>query len=370
MKVALIFAAAGAACEDAVLGPFRAPGFIAGLQRAGIEPLAIAVVAAGGGNAAAGGPGVLGPGWFTVRHDRLAGLVADEQPDVVQTFGPEHRAGAVWPLARTAPLLVHCVSCWPEEPQKGTMPAVFASLAARRARHASRHVGAVVGTSRAAIGGLLGAGYFARAGFSALVRPPVGAAPTPPGEAARSPTARNPVPVFGIWAPQGGTGLQAFLSHAAALTGRPDAVRLRVAVRTPPPATEPALAFVTATGVDDFLPAIDVLAVPAYDDTIAPALIAALRLGKAVIVPDRGGGAELIEYGRHGLMFSAGSAYHFANAINLVSEAWSERPVLLAHGGPAIARTEPAAVAAAFTGIWNRALAGRRSGFGAAAASG
>jgi glycosyltransferase involved in cell wall biosynthesis len=111
---------------------------------------------------------------------------------------------------------------------------------------------------------------------------------------------------------------------------------------------------VPTDGIDGFLATIDVLAVPAYDDAIAAPLIAALRGGKSVIVPDPSGAAELVEYGRHGLMFCAGSAYHFANAIDIVSQSWSQKPVLLADGGPAIARTHPAAVAHTFATVYRR----------------
>ena len=53
-------------------------------------------------------------------------------------------------------------------------------------------------------------------------------------------------------------------------------------------------------------------------------------------------------------MFAAGSAYHFAAALDLVSQSWSQRPVLLADGGPAIARTHPAAVSHIFAAACRR----------------
>ena len=69
-------------------------------------------------------------------------------------------------------------------------------------------------------------------------------------------------------------------------------------------------------------------------------------------MPDQGGAAELIEYGRHGLMFCDGSAYHFANALNLIRQSWIERPVLRLEEGLAAARTEPLAVAQAFARVY------------------
>jgi glycosyltransferase involved in cell wall biosynthesis len=165
--------------------------------------------------------------------------------------------------------------------------------------------------------------------------------------------------VFGVYAPAAAAALFSFLSHAVDLTGGPDAIQVRVATHNPPATAAPRISTVAAGDPDDFVAAIDVLAVPVYDDAVAGALMAALRSGKSVIVPDRGGGAELIEYGRHGLMFGAGSAYHLAGAINLISQGWSEKPVLFATGGPAVARTQPSAVAASFATVWERAVAAR-----------
>jgi hypothetical protein len=56
-------------------------------------------------------------------------------------------------------------------------------------------------------------------------------------------------------------------------------------------------------------------------------------------------------------MFSAGSAYHFATALNVVSQSWRQRPILLADGGPAIAKTHPVAVAHSFATVYARLLA-------------
>jgi glycosyltransferase involved in cell wall biosynthesis len=136
--------------------------------------------------------------------------------------------------------------------------------------------------------------------------------------------------------------------------GRRNALEVRIAMREPSPAAPAPISIVPAEGIDGFLAAVDVLAVPAYDDAIAAVLIAALRAGKSVIVPDPSGAAELIEYGRHGLMFCAGSAYHFATAMDIVSQSWGQKPVLLADGGPAIARTHPAAVSDIFAAAYRR----------------
>jgi glycosyltransferase involved in cell wall biosynthesis len=163
--------------------------------------------------------------------------------------------------------------------------------------------------------------------------------------------------VFGVYDPCASPDLVAFVSRAIELTGRRNAVQVRFALATPLRTAHAPVSMVPADGIEGFLAAIEVLAVPAYDDAIAAPLIAALRAGKSVIVPDPSGAAELIEYGRHGLMFCAGSAYHFANAIDIVSQSWSQRPVLLADGGPAIARTHPSAVAHSFVALYDRLAA-------------
>jgi hypothetical protein len=342
MKVAIIFATDGSPGEDAVLAPFRSANFIDGLRGGGLAPLMIAVAPDH-----VGVQPVLRAGDPSLRCQRyeLPALLASERPQAIQTFGPEQRLAAIWPTAAPAGVpIVHCVSCWRAAADAPPPVLSFASL---RAKRASGHVTALVGTSRAAVGGLMAGGYFPRATSSFIVAPPVERAAT----VAPSPSARAANPVFGIYDPSASTDLVAFVARAIELTGQRNALQVRIAVREPSRLAATPISLVAAEGIDGFLAAIDVLAVPVYDDATAAPLIAALRAGKSVIVPDPSGAAELIEYGRHGLMFCAGSAYHFANAVNLVSQSWSQMPVLLADGGPAIARTDPAAVSQAFAAI-------------------
>jgi hypothetical protein len=244
---------------------------------------------------------------------------------------------------------------------------IKAPLAAMRIRRASRHVDGLLGTSRAAAGSLIADGCFSRAAFSVIFPPPVERAGAAVTASAASPRAQEPV--FGIYDPWASRALIAFVSYAIELTGRRDALQLRIAVREPAADRAP-VSFVAATGIDEFLGGIDVLVVPAYDDSIALALIAALRSGKAVIVPDCSGAAELIEYGRHGVMFPARSAYHLANTVNLVSQSWSQTPVLLAEGGAAIAKTNPAAVAHSFAMTCERLVSAHGRARGAASSRG
>ncbi len=346
MKVAIIFATDGSHCEDVVLAPFRSANFVAGLRVGGVEPVIITVVP----DDVAPAPEPADPSRRCRRHE-LAALLAAERPQAIQTFGPEPGLAAIWPIAALAGVpIAHCVSCWRAAGEAARPPQV-SSLAASRAKRASRVVAALLGTSRAAIGGLMTEGYFANAAFSIVVPPPVERA----ADAMNAPAGGvSSDPVFGVYDPCASADLVAFVSRAIELTGRRNALSVRIAMATPLPAAPAPIAIVPAGSIEDFLATIDVLAVPAYDDAVAAPLIAALRAGKSVIVPDPSGAAELIEYGRHGLMFYAGSAYHFANAVDIVGQSWSQRPVLLADGGPAIARTHPRAVAHSFAAVYDR----------------
>jgi hypothetical protein len=356
MKVAIIFATDGSSCEDAVVAPFRAAGFVAGLGSAGVEPVMIEVEP---DHVPADPAAPVEPPARRLRtgRDALGTLLADERPDVIQTFGPEQRLAAIWALAadNEAPL-VHCVSCWRADMSGAdTSPAASleGSCAKGASARASARVAALVGTSRAAVGCLMEIGYFPCASSSIIVPPPVerGAAD------ATSEAARTAEAVFGVYDPCASADLVAFLAHTIELTGRRHAMQMRIAMRHPPPGDGVSIARVAPEGIEHFIAGIDVLAVPTYDDSVAAVLIAALRSGKSVIVPDPSGAAELIEYGRHGLTFAAGSAYHFANAMNLVGQSWRQKPVLLAHGRSAIAGTDPAAVARRLAAGYRQLLA-------------
>jgi hypothetical protein len=341
MKVAIIFATDGSSGEDAVLAPFRSASFVEGLRSGGIEPVIITVVP---GEAV---PEPTGSSLCCRRHE-LAAPLAAQRPQAIQTFGPELRLAAIWPIAAQPGVpIAHCVSC--RRRTGDATPSQVFSFAASQAKRASRHVAALLGTSRDATGALLTKGYFANAKFSVVVPPPVERG----ADAANAPAGASN-PVFGVYDPCASPELVDFVSRAIELTGRRNALAVRIAMAMPLPAAPAPIAIVPAAGIEDFLGTIDVLAVPAYDDAIAAPLIAALRAGRSVIVPDPSGAAELIEYGRHGLMFCAGSAYHFANAVDLIGQSWSNRPVLLADGGPAIARTHPHAVAHAFAAAYDR----------------
>ena len=352
MNVAVIFATDGSSGEDAVLAPFRMAGFVEGLRTGGVDTLVITVA-----DEAGGAPRVTPTDNTRVcPRDQLPKLLAAERPDVVQTFGPEGRLASIWTLVAEAKLpIVHCVSCWRDILDPVPRSPRISSFAASWAKRASRAATTVVGTSRAAVGRLLADGYFPHATSSLMVPPPVEraavAAPPP------APADDGSSPVFGVYDPHGGVDVAAFVSRAMELHGRRGEAQTRIAVGPSLAASAPSAPSVSiepARGIEPFLAGIDVLAIPAYDDGLAGALIAAMRAGKSVIVPDPSGAAELIEYGRHGVMFSAGSAYHFAGAMDLVGQSWNQRPIMFAEGGSALARTHPAAASRAFATLYAR----------------
>ena len=260
----------------------------------------------------------------------------------------------IWPIAAQAGVpIAHCASCWRDEADAPPPSTRLPSIAAWKAKRASRHVAALIGTGRAAVGGLIAGGYFPHATFSVIVAPPVERA----AAVANVQSARASGPVFGVYDPCAPPDLVAFVSRAIELMGRRNALEVRIAMREPRYIAPAPISIVPAESIDSFLAAVDVLAVPVYDDAVAGVLIAALRAGKSVIAPDPSGAAELIEYGRHGLMFCAGSAYHFATAMDIVSQSWSQTPVLRADGGSAIARTHPAAASDIFAAAYRRLVA-------------
>jgi hypothetical protein len=210
--VAIVFATDGSSREDAVLAPFRSAGFVDGLKIDRIDPVMISFVPEHAVVASA--PGEI------CRPSGLRERIADARPDAIQTFGPEHRLTAVWRLAAEMKVpLAHCVSCWREAPDDGnrqtTPPAsLLLSLARLRARRASAHVDALLGTTRAAPGGLLADGFFPRARFSVVVPPPVERAGAAAAAAvAPASSVSRATPVFGIYDPHAAADLVDFVSR-------------------------------------------------------------------------------------------------------------------------------------------------------------
>ncbi|MFD2183550.1 glycosyltransferase [Rhodoplanes azumiensis] len=360
MKAALVFA--GPAAATTTFRPYRSRAFLAALAEAGITPVVIDLDLAPG-RRFDDVPAEL-PGLVTYRNhvDRLALIVAQEGAAIVQTFGATADLGPVWgEAARAARPLVHFVSSvgtvaeTPAGRPRGLGDLVHRGrgLAAWPARRASRHVAAVVGSNRADMGRHFRHGFFARARFS-LVAPPVAA--RVPLAAAAEGRVRRSVPVLGVFDPEASPETLALMSRAVALTGHSDLFRLHVAPVAlarrgdlPPGAT--------VVDTDDpagFVRDIDVLVVPCPDDRASAAVLAALAARKSVVVPDTGTLAELVDYGRRGVLFPADSAYHLAMAVNVMTEAWTNRPFSFEGIEEAIDRAAPEAVARVFVDAFRR----------------
>jgi glycosyltransferase involved in cell wall biosynthesis len=333
MKALIIFTSDGSEREDDILAPFRSVGFTDGLHSSGVDPVPVSIIA---DNRSAGRTG----------NDSLLKFIVDERPDVIQTFGPEHRLATVWRLAAGAGRpIAHCVSCWRRDHLQGLSLGRFL-VPVSRIRRASRHVTALIGTSRSAVGERIAGGLFTGAAFSVILPPPVECAPVTSLQPLRGP------PVFGVYDPLASGELIALVLRAVDLSGRRSTMEMRIATKGPVGEADPTAFVGSAGGVERFLSTIDVLVVPDYNDSCMYAIVAALRAGKSVIVPDGSAAAELIGYGRSGLMFQAGSPYELANALNLIDQSRSQAPVLIADGGHAVARTDPAAVARGFAKVY------------------
>ncbi|NVO17292.1 MAG: hypothetical protein HXX10_24970 [Rhodoplanes sp.] len=360
MKAALVFV--GRAAAASVYLPYRSRGFICALAEAGVEPVVIDVdidPEPSSATVPSEVPGIVG---YRNQVDRLPLIVAQERVGVVQTFGATEDLGSVWGhVARAAKPLAHFVS---SDGAVADLPAGRPrsladlvrrgrSLAHWQARHASRHVTAVLGSNRADLGRHFRHGFFPRARFSAVAPPPSPPTRTfgviPLGQ-------RRQGPVLGFWDPDADAEVLELLLRAVALTGQTDLFTLKIA-----PASlagravlPPGVTVADAASADAFLRDVDVLVVPRAEDRALCAVVAALAARKSVIVPDTGAAIEIVDYGRRGLLYAAGSAYHLAMAINVMAQSWTNRPFSFDGVEESIARTAPDAVARMFASAWRR----------------
>lgn len=371
MKAALVFAGSTAAAS---CGAYRAPGFLGALAEAGIEPVLIDLDVVADARFASPGCAVAGVVSYRNHADRLALIVSQEHADVVQTFGATADLGPVWDdAARAAVPLVHFVGSAGAVGERAGRPGVpvvsdfsgpRGTLAHWHARIASRHVAGVVGSNRADLGRHFRHGFFSRAGFS-VVAPPPTPRDRPAAAAAAAPRrSRESGPVLGFFDPEADGAALDMLFQAVALTGQAGTFSLHLAPESLSgrAKTRSGATFVAAATADAFVRAIDVLVVPRADDRVLPTIVSALRARKSVIVPDTGAATEIVDYGRCGLLYPPDSVYHLAMAINVMTQAWDNRPFSFEGVDDAIARTAPAAVAAVFVGAWRRLAAGRERG--------
>jgi glycosyltransferase involved in cell wall biosynthesis len=351
MKVALIFSGA----DPGASAPYRASPFLDGLAGEGFAPVVIDVE----------GPKSVRPRDENGSGRRcplgeLRAVLSAERPDAIQTFGWASELAPVWTsAARTGIPLVHFVSAGgPVEDDIGLGVAwtrirpKLASLAGWRARLASRSVAGVVGSNRADIGQHIELGFFPRAAFSMLAPPPVETGRGANGEPTGS------TPIFGVYDPELSPYVVDFLARAVGLTGRPESFSLRIAPAPLRARQVPeTISFSDPRDLDAFIEAIDALVLPYCEDRMVPAVLAALKAGKIVIAPEGGVASELIEYGRHGVVYAAGSAYHLSMAINIVAQAWKNRPIDFEGVDAVVARSAPREVARIFAGAYRKLAA-------------
>ena len=331
MNLALIFARDNEG-GDRLFDPYRSRSFLEGLRREKFEPMI--------GDLVLDEDSLLLDSWpnaaeevLSDHADRrsLSDVLRSHQPLIVHTFGDIMRLGSVWTHAAHADCpIVHFVASGCDErtaTRAGKIRRTAWSRNGLCARHASRHVGGIVGSSRAAIANHIESSFFPHAKFSMLALPPTSIAP---GIEDRTQRDVSAMPTLGYYDDGGLDEPLNFLFDATNLTGSQQLFRLLIARQDGSPVAgvhAPAnVSFRRVGEVSDFVQSIDVLIVPQSDDRAMEGVLLALRSKKIVIAPDGGTISEALQFGRHGVLFRAGSAYHLAMAINEVTESWKRPP--------------------------------------------
>jgi hypothetical protein len=345
IKVAVVFRS-GAGRDQAAAG-YRSVSFQSSLAAAGIDPVVIDVIGnddPATAHAANGG--------LACRELDFAGVLHGCAPRLVQTFGAESGLEAIWTAAAHAdnPVL-HFVQSenLAALPAKGPLARALAGLKLPGFGTGARHVTGVLGSNRAAISRYMDAGAFPGARFSRVIVPPVEWQDVP----AAAPVG-SPRPVFGVYDPYGTEQTLGFVLQAITSTGHPDLFEVKLAYPAyQVPAIVPRNVSVVPPGdLRDFVNSIDALILPYDADHLAESLVTALRAGRTVIVPDGGLASELIGFGRHGVMFAAGSAYDLALKINIMTRSQDDRPFDFQGGRELTARCASAEVARAFAATY------------------
>lgn len=361
MKVALVFA--GNSAAKPVFQPYRSRRFAEGLAAEGIAAVLVDVDITGQSRFARATPDAPGMVYYRNQVDRLPLILKQERPGAALTFGATHDLAPVWRTGAKAGVpILHFVSSEgaisdaPAPLGAGFVPTPRQHLAsAWNTRHASRHVTGLVGSNRADLGRHLSRSYFPRARFS-IVAPPTTCPPVP--DAIPPATGTADCPTFGCYDPEANEGTLRFLLRALDLTGPAGRFMLRVgpaALAAQVPERAGHATFVEAADAADFMRGIDVLLVPEPHDRALPTIANALVARRIVIAPDTGASIELIDYGRRGVLYAAGSAYHFAMAINVMAQSWSNLPITFEGTDAAIAGTAPEQVARIFGKAFRKA---------------
>jgi hypothetical protein len=367
MVVALTFAADGDAAEFAT---YWSTAFNDSLRAEGWDPLAVAV--AGRRTAASiSDPTQLDRRLTHCDQQSFIELLRVRRPAIVQSFGDVTLLGPVWAAAAgNGCRIAHFVGSAEGPRGVKSTTRMSRSWATRAARRQSRHVEAVIGSSRSAIARCIEAGFFSGANFSIVAAPPVAAADHPDVPISTSAPSIAPAgaPVLGCYDPTADDAAMKLLVDAIGLAGSPNVFRMMVcrAAGHDTIALPSLAAWAGSAGIHDFIRSIDALVVPSDDDRVMDAVALALRSNKVVIAPTGGAVSELIEYGRHGVVFHAGSAYHLAEAINNVAQTLKAKSFDFRGAQMAVAQAAPEQVARTFACAYERLAPGRQATAGAA----
>ena len=358
MKIMLLFTEA----EEGVTGlldPYCSPGFIEALLDEDLEPVLVRFLHDGlraptMSQESTGGP----PGPVSRCDARSFGtLLQTHRPAIVQTFGDIARLAPVWRAAAEAGCrVVHFVPGKAgDQMAAGKIRRAAWSRGGLNGRRSSRYVSAVLGSNRASIAKHLEAGFFPQAKFTMTTLPPIA---VPAGRETWSPPPDSATAVLGCCQHDGADEDIRFVLDAITLTGTRHLFRVLVFQRSVSAAAKSPhdrnVAFLTADSVGDLIQAIDVLIVPRNDDRAMEAVLLALRSNKIVIAPDGGTVAEALQFGRHGVLFNAGSAFDLAMAIDKTTGALSGPPFDFAGTDSVIGSARPQEVARVFARAYRK----------------
>ncbi|HLN11362.1 MAG TPA: hypothetical protein VK281_20730 [Xanthobacteraceae bacterium] len=302
----------------------------------------------------------------------VAALCRERAPDLIQTLGIAPHLAPVWPaLAASRAPIVHAVAAGGPvrdghddllDPCNRIRPALR-SLPGMMARHASRHVSALIGSNRRDIGRHRELGFFPASRFSVVAGIPV----QPDGSRTRA-VPSPPWPRFGYFNPDHTPASWSFVRDALAMIGS-SSYALAVA---PDPGSEAQAGDAVVSLPDDdpaaLVDTIDVLIVPYADDRFAEVITRALVAGRMVIASDDGLNAELLDYGRRGILFENGRGSDLAGKMLDVILSWSSPAMSFDVAEDVMAMTSPRRCADVFIAAYNRMMAA--TGAAARAAAG
>lgn len=333
MKTILVFAAVEERTKQ-VLAPYQLPSFLTSLRDQNIEPVVLEI---------AGGT-----------RERLRA----DSSRIIHTFGDVALLPPVWrDAAKAGCLVVHSLTTHLDIRPGPRLRKAARGLSPKSwwARHASRHVQAILGSNRASIRDCLEAGLFRHAKFSMITLPPVEVAMD---TELRARQATSSLPRFGYRHHEGADRALKLLFDAVKLTADQHLFRLVIGGRAEALASNSHqvanVSFQPIDGPGDFVRSIDVLIVPQSDDRAVEEVVMALRYNKIVVAPDGGSISELLQFGRGGVLFRADSPYDLAMAINNVTGLRARPPFDFTGASSAIDLTAPPQVARIFARAYRK----------------